>query len=66
MTKPILARRGRLNVEENRRQWTLGAMWMQELTRSFTDAEREALAQALALLLERPDLAACRPEGLDR
>ena len=66
MTKPILARRGRLNVEENRRQWTLGAMWMQELTMSFTDAEREALAQALALLLERSGLAACAWQGVER
>jgi hypothetical protein len=39
---------------------------MQELTKRLTDAEREALAQALALLLERSDLAACRPRGLDR
>lgn len=58
MTKPILARRGRLNVEENRRQWTLGAMWMQELTKTLTDPEREALAQALALLLDRSEPAA--------
>jgi DNA-binding MarR family transcriptional regulator len=29
----------------------------------LSKSERQALARALALLLERPDVAACRPEG---
>jgi hypothetical protein len=66
MTEPILAQRGRLITDENSRRRTLGGIWMQELTKRLTDAEREALAQALALLLERSDLAACGPRGPDR
>ena len=66
MTQRILVQRGRLINEKKSRWWPLGATRMQELTKTLTDAEREALAQALALLLERSDLAACRPEGLDR
>ena len=66
MTERILAQRGRLISEKKSRWRTLGAMRMQELTKTLTDAERAALARALALLLERSDLAACRPEGLDR
>jgi hypothetical protein len=46
-----------LTVEKSR-WWTLGAMWMQELTKTLTDPERQALAQALAQLLERSELAA--------
>jgi hypothetical protein len=46
-----------LTVEKSR-WWTLGAMWMQELTKTLTDPEREALAQALALLLDRSEPAA--------
>jgi DNA-binding MarR family transcriptional regulator len=37
---------------------------LEEFTRTLTDDERGALAGALAKLLERPDVAACRPEGL--
>jgi hypothetical protein len=66
MTARILAQRGRLINDKKSRSWSLGAMRMQELTKTLTDAEREAVAQALAMLLERSDLAACRPEGLDR
>jgi hypothetical protein len=64
MTQRILAHPGRLTTEHNNRWWTLGAMWTRELIRTLTDAEREALAEATALLLERSDLAACRPQGL--
>jgi hypothetical protein len=64
MTEPTLARRGRLTIEESRRQRTLGAMWMQELTQSFTHAEREALAQALVVVLE--GAAACGRQGVQR
>jgi hypothetical protein len=66
MTQRIPDQRGRLISEQKGRWWALGAMRMKELTKSLTDAEREALAQALALLLERPDLAGCGSEGLDR
>jgi uncharacterized membrane protein YgcG len=62
----ILAQRGRLTTEEKSSWWTLGATWMQELTKTLTDGEREALAQALAMLLDRSDLAVCTSEGLDR
>lgn len=37
---------------------------LQQFTRSLDDAEREVLSGALARLLRRPDVAACRPEGL--
>jgi DNA-binding MarR family transcriptional regulator len=37
---------------------------LEQFTATLTDAEREALAGALSTLLDRPDLAACRPEGL--
>ncbi len=34
-----------------------------QFTQTLTDPERSALAAALAVLLQRPDVAACRPEG---
>jgi DNA-binding MarR family transcriptional regulator len=34
----------------------------QQFSQSLTDAERRALALALTTLLERPEIAACRPE----
>jgi DNA-binding MarR family transcriptional regulator len=37
---------------------------LEEFTRTLTDDERGALAGALAKLLERADVAACRPDGL--
>ena len=37
---------------------------LEQFTETLTDAERTALAQALLTLLERKDVAACRPEGL--
>ncbi|MGP0047789.1 MAG: MarR family transcriptional regulator [Solirubrobacteraceae bacterium] len=37
---------------------------LQQFTRSLDGEEREALSGALAHLLRRPDVAACRPEGL--
>jgi hypothetical protein len=37
---------------------------LQQFAQSLTDAEREALAPALNRLLERPEIAACRPEGV--
>ena len=37
---------------------------LEEFTQTLTDDERGALAGALAKLLERRDVAACRPEGL--
>jgi DNA-binding MarR family transcriptional regulator len=39
---------------------------LQQFTQTLTDAERRKLAGALSKLLERPDVAACRPEGLTR
>jgi DNA-binding MarR family transcriptional regulator len=36
---------------------------LDQFTQSLTEAERSSLAQALAHLLERQDIAACRPEG---
>jgi DNA-binding MarR family transcriptional regulator len=39
---------------------------LQQFTETLTDAERRKLAGALSKLLEREDVAACRPEGLDR
>jgi DNA-binding MarR family transcriptional regulator len=38
---------------------------LQGFTETLTDAERRKLAGALSKLLEREDVAACRPEGLD-
>jgi hypothetical protein len=58
MTRQILTKRGSTITEKKSRSWTLGAIWMQDLTKTLTDAERAALARALALLLERSDLAA--------
>jgi DNA-binding MarR family transcriptional regulator len=37
---------------------------LEKFTQSLNDDERGTLAQALAQLLQRPDLAVCRPEGL--
>jgi DNA-binding MarR family transcriptional regulator len=37
---------------------------LEEFTETLTEAERLTLAQALSKLLEREDVAACRPEGL--
>lgn len=56
MTRSIRAECGSGTTEKSR-SWTLGAMWMRELTKSLTDAEREALARALALLLDRSAVA---------
>ena len=39
---------------------------LQQFTDSLTDAERRKLAAALSTLLQRADVAACRPEDLDR
>ena len=36
---------------------------LQQFTETLTTAERSALATALSTLLERADVAACRPEG---
>jgi DNA-binding MarR family transcriptional regulator len=36
---------------------------LEQFTRSLTPEERRPLAHALACLLERPDVAACRPEA---
>jgi DNA-binding MarR family transcriptional regulator len=38
---------------------------LQTFTDTLTGDERRALAGALSKLLERPDIAACRPEGLE-
>jgi DNA-binding MarR family transcriptional regulator len=38
---------------------------LEQFADTLTDAERRKLAAALSKLLERPDVAACRPEGLD-
>ena len=38
---------------------------LEEFTQTLTDDERGALSSALSKLLERPDVAACRPEGLN-
>jgi DNA-binding MarR family transcriptional regulator len=35
---------------------------LEEFTKSLSDTERDRLAQALSTMLERPDLASCRPE----
>jgi DNA-binding MarR family transcriptional regulator len=37
---------------------------LEEFVQDMTDAERRMLAAALSTLLERSDIAACRPEGL--
>jgi DNA-binding MarR family transcriptional regulator len=37
---------------------------LERFTQGLTEAERVQLAQALSRLLERTDVAACRPEGL--
>jgi DNA-binding MarR family transcriptional regulator len=39
---------------------------LQQFTQTLNDAERRKLAAALSKLLERDDVAACRPEGLDQ
>jgi DNA-binding MarR family transcriptional regulator len=39
---------------------------LQQFAQTLTDAERRKLAAALSKLLERDDVAACRPEGLDQ
>jgi DNA-binding MarR family transcriptional regulator len=36
---------------------------LQQFTQSLSDTERDHLARALSALLQRPDLANCRPEG---
>ncbi len=38
---------------------------LRDFTGTLTDAERRVLAPALQTLLERPEVAACRPEGLE-
>jgi DNA-binding MarR family transcriptional regulator len=38
---------------------------LEQFTKTLTEAERRKLAGALSKLLEREDVAACRPEGLD-
>jgi DNA-binding MarR family transcriptional regulator len=38
---------------------------LEQFAQTLTDAERRKLAAALSKLLERDDVAACRPEGLD-
>jgi DNA-binding MarR family transcriptional regulator len=38
---------------------------LEQFTQTLTDAERRKLSGALSQLLERADVAACRPEGLD-
>lgn len=37
---------------------------LEQLTKTLTTAERRSLASALSMLLEREDVAACRPEAL--
>jgi hypothetical protein len=66
MTRRTIAKRGSPITEEKSRSRTLGAMWMQGHTKTLTDDERDALATALALLLERSDVAASGREGLAR
>ncbi|MEA2161159.1 MAG: hypothetical protein QOD66_3539 [Solirubrobacteraceae bacterium] len=39
---------------------------LQQFAQTLTDVERRKLAAALSKLLERDDVAACRPEGLDQ
>jgi DNA-binding MarR family transcriptional regulator len=38
---------------------------LEQFAESLNEAERRELAQALTQLLDRPDLAACRPDGAD-
>jgi DNA-binding MarR family transcriptional regulator len=38
---------------------------LRDFTRNLSDGERDALATALSKLLERDEVAACRPEGPD-
>jgi DNA-binding MarR family transcriptional regulator len=38
---------------------------LEKFTQTLTDAERRALSAALSKLLERDDVASCRPEGPD-
>jgi hypothetical protein len=37
---------------------------LEQFTETLTDAERRKLSAALAQLLDRDEIAACRPEGL--
>jgi|SRR5579859_2998472 len=37
---------------------------LEQFTKTLTGDERRAIAQALQKLLRRPDIAACRPEGI--
>jgi hypothetical protein len=37
---------------------------LEQFTKTLTTPERRSLASALSRLLEREDVAACRPEGL--
>jgi len=39
---------------------------LKDFAANLTDTERARLASALSTLLERPDVAACRPEGPDQ
>jgi DNA-binding MarR family transcriptional regulator len=39
---------------------------LQEFAQNLTATERSRVATALSILLERPDVAACRPEGPDQ
>jgi len=39
---------------------------LQDFVQTLTDTERGRFAAALSALLERPDVAACRPEGPDQ
>jgi DNA-binding MarR family transcriptional regulator len=39
---------------------------LEQFTANLNESERAGLAEALSLLLQRPDVAACRLEGLDR
>jgi DNA-binding MarR family transcriptional regulator len=39
---------------------------LRQFSNTLTDAERGRLVPALSALLERPDIAACRPEGADQ
>jgi hypothetical protein len=58
MTRRILTKAGGPIAEKKRRSRTLGAMWMKDLTKTLTDAEREALARALTSVLGRSGAAA--------
>jgi DNA-binding MarR family transcriptional regulator len=39
---------------------------LQKFSSTLTETERDRFAAALGTLLERPDIAACRPEGADQ